>query len=87
MLYSLCKRFPAVDFVAQSFTLLFQSTVSPSHAINLDAIMSICDHVKQTRGATAKVKLFFVVPSQREFDDNWRKTQSFVETLQVMENK
>lgn len=79
LLYSFCKCFPAVDFAAMGFRVVFQVTDSGSHPIQLSAIKEICRHVRLTYGPTAKVMLLFVVPEEIvQTAGNWQYTQSFV---------
>jgi hypothetical protein len=61
-LYNFAGIFPAIDSAAQLFRELFQVTVSGRHSIVLDAIIEICDFVKESE-PNDTVKLYFVVPS------------------------
>ena len=70
-LYCFCKTFPAIDFAAHGFSVVFQVTNSASHSIHLESIRAICNHVR------TKVFLIFVVPEDTISGANWRYSQSF----------
>ena len=76
-LYCFCKTIPPIDFAANGFTIIFQAINSYNPGINLKSILAICNHVRITRGANAKVFLIFVVPEAIVCDANWRYAQSF----------
>lgn len=82
--FSFCKSFPAIDFATAGFSVCFQVTTSESHAIHLDAISAVCEHVRRRFGESAPVHLVFVVPDKKVFS-KWRYTQSFTYTEEVME--
>ena len=85
VLYSFCKTFAAVDFMALDFRVLFQITVSPSHPVQLEAIRTFCRYVKNKYPADPTVKLVFVVPEgivPVVTTGNWRSTQSFVYVIE-----
>ena len=75
-LYSFCNSFPAVDYSAQDFRIIFKVALSSTHTIELDAIRAICNHVRSKYGESEKVKLMFVVPEDVG-TTGWKNTQSF----------
>jgi hypothetical protein len=83
-LFCFCKCFPAIDFSALDFQVLFQVTDSKKHSIHLAAIRKICNHVRTHYGEQRKVKLLFLVPEEVVTEgEEWKYTQSFVFTGEV----
>lgn len=79
-LFCFCKSFPAVDYSAGDFRVVFQITVSPTHPVNLEALRAICRHVRANYPDNPTVKLVFVVPKGAVSvgaHGDWRRTQSF----------
>ena len=81
VLYSYCKNFPAIDFMAKDFTVVFQSTDGAKHSIHADTMRALCNRVREKYGDEKVVQLFFVVPeeivSKPGETGNWHTAQPF----------
>ncbi len=73
-LYNFSGTFPAITYSAKRFRELFQVTVSAQHSIVLDAILEICEFVKNNF-QNGTVNLYFVVPSS--VSNSYKDWQSF----------